>query len=573
MRGMSLMDTLVGIFLLLLVFVGISGVFQLSIEVVSNNKARIGGLALAQERMEYIRSLSYDHVGTSGGIPSGTITQIEQVPLNGVTYTRRTLISYIDDPADGEGVADENGVVTDAKEIKVEVSWDSHGGLRDVVLVSRMSPIGIEQLVPGGTLAIYVVDAAAAPLPGALVTVLNDSTGVNTQAYSNDDGLVRFFGAPEGTGYEIVVSKDGYSTEQTYDADTENPSPNPGHLTVQLYQTTSSTFAIDVTGSYNVRTYEAVKTSTWSDPFDGSSKISTSASTTVAAGALQLEVGEIEGYAVSVAIAPVYLAGWKELRVVDTLPTGATTHYYVYGDSGSGQVLIPEVQLPGNSAGFTTFPVDLTGIATSTYSALWLRAELSTDDPDQAPTVTLWEVDYDEGPLPLPDIPFSLRGEKTIGSNVGVEVYKFDEVFNSGADAATTVSDVEWDTYTISVDGATGYDIASMCAPMPHSLAPGEDVDVALYFKEHTTHSLRVVVEDESGDVIPEATVEVSRTGYDETTASDGCGQAFFGGMGSGTILAGNTYTVDVTASGYAAQSVANVEVNGASTVTIVLAP
>ena len=69
---------------MLLVFVGISGAFQLSIELVSNNKARIGAAALAQEQMEYIRSLSYDSMGVQGGIPAGNVPQTEVIPLNGV---------------------------------------------------------------------------------------------------------------------------------------------------------------------------------------------------------------------------------------------------------------------------------------------------------------------------------------------------------------------------------------------------------------------------------------------------------------------------------------------------------
>ena len=46
-RGASLIDTVVGVSLMLLIFVGIAGAFQLSIELVSNNKARIGASALA----------------------------------------------------------------------------------------------------------------------------------------------------------------------------------------------------------------------------------------------------------------------------------------------------------------------------------------------------------------------------------------------------------------------------------------------------------------------------------------------------------------------------------------------
>src|SRR3989338_4221774 len=89
-RGASLIDVVVGSALMLVVFMGISAAFQLAVEVVSNNKARAGAVALSGERMEYIRSLSYDAVGTVGGIPAGAIAQSETVLLNGISYTRRT---------------------------------------------------------------------------------------------------------------------------------------------------------------------------------------------------------------------------------------------------------------------------------------------------------------------------------------------------------------------------------------------------------------------------------------------------------------------------------------------------
>ena len=49
-----MLDTIVGSALMLVVFVGVAAAFQLSVGVVTNNKARAGAIALANERMEYI---------------------------------------------------------------------------------------------------------------------------------------------------------------------------------------------------------------------------------------------------------------------------------------------------------------------------------------------------------------------------------------------------------------------------------------------------------------------------------------------------------------------------------------
>jgi hypothetical protein len=145
-RGVTLLDTLVGVALIALVFVGINGAFKLSVDIVSNNKARAGAIALADQRMEYIRSLSYASIGTVGGTPSGSILQSESASLNGVTYTRRTVIVYVDDPKDGTGGSDSNHITTDYKAVKVDVSWSSYyGGTRHIILVTRVSPAtGVE---------------------------------------------------------------------------------------------------------------------------------------------------------------------------------------------------------------------------------------------------------------------------------------------------------------------------------------------------------------------------------------------------------------------------------------------
>ena len=48
-RGITLIDTLVGIGVMAIVFVGVASAFQLSVKIVTNNKARAGAIALADQ--------------------------------------------------------------------------------------------------------------------------------------------------------------------------------------------------------------------------------------------------------------------------------------------------------------------------------------------------------------------------------------------------------------------------------------------------------------------------------------------------------------------------------------------
>lgn len=573
-RGVGLLDSIVGVALMSIIFVGIAGVFKLSIELVSNNKARIGALALAQEQMEYLSSLNYDALGTVGGIPSGAVSQVTQEVLNGITYTRRTLIRYIDDPNDGLDANDENGVITDSKEIKVEVSWATRGQLRSTALVSRRSPLGLEQSVPGGTLSVTVINASSSPVTNALVRVVNATTSVDTQAYSNDQGVVRFYGAPASVGYEIIVSKDGYSTAQTYNASSTNASPDPGHLTVSLNQTTSATFAIDQTATYAVKTQYAIEENTWYDALADDGNLYYTASSTVSAGALVLSGGagsyEPLGEARSIPVAVSYLFSWEEARFTDEVPPGTTARYFVYANDGGG--LVSEADLPGNSAGFTTSPIDLRSLATTTYPTLRLGARLTTADPDETPQVLDWQITYRQGPVPFPNVLFTVEGEKTIGTHQSSPVLKYTANHTTDVAGFVTVSGLEFDTYHPRVDGVgLGYDISEVCPPAPHTLFAGSRKDVVFSFVPHTTHSLLVDVSDEGGVPLDGASVRLYRTGTTTTQVAASCGQTFFASLALGTIGGGNPYALEVTKAGYVTQVVSDVEVQGASQKSVTL--
>ncbi|PJE74148.1 MAG: hypothetical protein COV01_02580 [Candidatus Taylorbacteria bacterium CG10_big_fil_rev_8_21_14_0_10_41_48] len=579
-RGSTLLDTLIGVSLMLLVFVGITAVFRLSVDVVINNKARAGALALSQERVEFIRSLSYDDVGVVGGIPPGDIEQEESLSLNGVSYTRKTLVRYVDDPKDGEGIADENGITADSKEVKVTVMWDVKNGTRSTSLTTRVSPTGVEQAIPGGTLSIYVVDANVQPVSGALVSIVNEnvSPSVSVSVLTNSYGEATFIGAPEGVGYEIVVTKVGQSTARTYSADSENTSPSPGHLTVVNGATTASTFAIDLLSNKTVYTYQAPKEITWTDPFDDDDLLASSTDTVVASGHLRLTGPGNQnkpGFAESIAITSTRLKEWKELSWVDEEPEGTEVRYSILYDSGGGVFdPVPDTDLPGNETGFTTAPVDLSGLAISTYNLLRIHSTLSSSVVNETPRVDTYSLSYIEERELLPNIVFTMRGNKTIGVD-GLEnsIYKYDEDVSSGAAGIFSDGSIEWDTYTITIDGlTTGYDISESCETQPVFIAPSDNKTVSLVLSPHTANSLLVDVKNVSGDMLEDAEVRLYRGAYDTTQETSSCGQSFFGGLSQGTVLDGDAYSIDVTLPGYEPfTSVDDVDASGASRFSVVL--
>lgn len=418
-RGVTLIDTIVGVALMLVVFMGIAATFRLSIDVVTNNKARSGAIALADQRMEYIRSLAYTAVGTVGGIPNGIIPQSETTTLNGVTYTRRTIIVYADDPKDGTGVSDTNSVTADYKAVKVDVAWTSrYGGTRHVNLATRISPAtGLETnpcASSCGTLVINVANSASASLAGASVSITNSTVSptVNFSTFSNASGTVTLLAAPAGSGYSVVVTNPGYSTDQTNSG--SNPTKSP--LTVSSNQTTSSTFQIDALSSMTILTL-------------------------------------------------------------------------AYGTNA-----------------------------------------------------------------PITNASFSMHGAKT--TNTSPVTYKYSATLGGGGSATTTVSNLEWDTYSTGVSSATGYDLAYSCSPQPVSLAAGVVATTTLYLAPHTTNSLAVeALTSSGGTLISGASVRLYKSGYDTTQATDSCGQTFFAGLSAGT------YSITVTSAGHTTYNASNLSV------------
>lgn len=559
-RGATLLDTIVGTALMLVVFVGIASAFQLSLSVVTNNKARAGAIALVNGRMEYLRSLSYTQIGVMGGIPAGIVPQIETVSWNGISYMRRTSVLYTDDAQDGTGDADQNGIIADYKTIRVEVSWGSRQGERSVYLVGRVSPPGIESAVPGGTLTIYVVNAAAAALFDAQVDIINTQTSpaINIRTFTNSAGVVSFIGAPAASNYQITVSRPGYSSAQTYPVTGQNPDPNPRHLTVANDQTTSATFEIDLVSTKTVETYAQIVPMDWSDPLDALDFISATSNVDILGGAASLAGSApytSSGSVRSTSVAPALLAGWNSFSWTATEPPLTSIRYRVYDTSG---VLIPESALSGNSLGFTVSPVDLSGISPSTYSGLRLEAALSTADPDLSPALDSWTISYDYGPVPLPSLPFSMRGSKTIGNNP--TVYKYDQIHDSGASASLTLQNIEEDTYVLGIATSTGHKLAESCSPQPEVLAPGSTQTTRLYVLPYTANTLLVDVRSNAGVLLSEASVRLYKTGYDETLSSASCGQTFFEDLVLGT------YSISVSRPGY--QTYENLNVNISSDIS-----
>ncbi|MCI0597510.1 carboxypeptidase-like regulatory domain-containing protein [Candidatus Parcubacteria bacterium] len=471
LRGVSLIDVVVGAALVLIVFVGLFGILRASIQVAGLSKLKATATEIATSQMEYIRSLDYASIGTAGGIPAGAIAQNASTTNGGLVYDVQTHIVYIDDPADGLGALDSNGINTDYKKARVRVSYIVSGSSHEVVLVSNFAPKGIESTAGGGTLSISVVNAVGAPVSGATVRIVNSaiSPAVDTSVFSDAAGKVFLPGAPTSTDYQVFVSKSGYSSAQTYARDAINDNPTPGYFTVVADSTTSGTFAIDLLASLTLRTFSPIQPFVFFDAFGDDTNFASFTNAVVTGGVLSLSgtAGTYppNGSALSDPVSPQYLARWTSASSTRSIPPSTDARIQIADGAG---VVLSDAVLPGNSAGFTG-TVNLSGVSTTTYPSLSLIALLSSTDPNISPQILDWELGYEAGPIPLPNVSFTLTGGKTIGSTaLGEPLYKTIVATTTGTSAQKTLS-LEWDLYQLVL---SGYSLVSASLSPPFELLP-----------------------------------------------------------------------------------------------------
>lgn len=549
------MDVVIGSALMLIIFVGLVGVLRSSLQISSIAKTRSIATTIAESQMEYIRSLSYDAVGTVGGIPAGAIAQVATSTQNNLQFVTRTFIQYEDDPADGTGPNDETGITTDYKRVKVSVSYVVSEQTRIIDLVSNYSPPGLETTTGGGTLRVAVVNAVGTSVPGASVRIQNSalSPTVDVTTFSNTDGVVFLPGAPTSTQYQIAVSKNGYSKAQTYARDATNQNPTPGYLTVVQNQTTTGTFAIDTLAALSFATYYPIATTTWIDTFNDTANITEQQDITLFGDNIVL-AGGVGAYAPSgqvtgAGVSPSYLHAWKQASSTVNVPAGTMVRLHVVDASGT---LLPDTALSGNASGFTS-AVDLSGVSTTTYPRLGLRAVLTTSSPNDTPILQQWGIAYRRGPIPFPDVPFTLKGAKTIGSTgAGAPIYKTTVATTTGAVGANTLS-LEWDAYALVFNA---YDVIDACNAPPYTLSPGSTSDTSLVLASSTPNRMLVSVRDNNGPVAG-ASVTLSRSGYTNTAPTTACGSAYFGGVTNAS------YDISITKSGYTTFNASGIPVSG----------
>jgi prepilin-type N-terminal cleavage/methylation domain-containing protein len=561
-RGFSLVEILIVSAIMLVVFGGLLISFRYSLELISHSRAKLTALTLANDSMEYIRSLSYNAVGTVSGIPSGLIPQVSTTSLNGIVFTKRVLIEYIDDDGDGLGALDSNGITTDYKQAKVSLEWTLRGVTKEVYLVSNIIPRSIETDVNGGTVRVNVFDDATVPLPGADVRLINTTLVPNIDVTRSSDalGVALFGGAPAGADYEVIVTAPGYSTDKTYKATTTMP--NPVRLPIAVIESSVSTLNmfIDVLSNVFVTALASKVHNQFTETFSDTTGIATSTNTNVTGGRLQLQGSagsySLSGIAYLQSFAPATIGGWDYLLLEGSKSGNTNVLARFYTGATSSYTLIPDSALPGNSAGFTLGAIPVGALSVGSYATVTIGVSLSSTNVNETPQLDNLVLGYIQSTTSLSNRSITFTGTKTIGTRADLStVYKTQISTTTNAQGKVSLLNLEADAYTAVT---SGYDIASVCSWSGLTVTPGSTTNLELLYAADTANSLRVVVRTAGGTPVIGAQVQLTQGAFSATAVTKSCGQVFFSGLTAAT-----DYALLITASGYTTQNLTNIDISG----------
>ncbi len=259
--GLTLIETMVGSALFLVVALFTYQAFGTLMDAVVMSKAKIAATALANEKFEIIRNLPYADVGIISGLPAGKLTKNETTNKDNYTFNVVTTIRNVDDPFDGTigGVPNDNSPA-DYKLVDLDITCTNCKVFNPLNFTTLVAPRAIES-ASGGALFIRAFDASGVAVSGASVHIVNTQTNPDTiiDEVTDNDGWVKIIGATAGTNaYNISVTKSGYSTDQTYPVDgAAGANPTKPDSTVTTGSVTQVSFAIDRLSNLNVSTVNA----------------------------------------------------------------------------------------------------------------------------------------------------------------------------------------------------------------------------------------------------------------------------------------------------------------------------
>ena len=248
-----MIEVVVSLAIIAVLILGVYSLMIMSLRITADNMNNITAIEIANQKMEQIRNMPYDDVGTIGSdVASGTIPQVVVIERSG-TFTVTTNIIISNDPYDD--VSGIDAIPNDYKQATIKVSWESSFGPRSISVFSRIVSKTKEVYAGYGLLELHSVDSNGSPVPNASVYIDNDILVPSVHEHTtvtDANGILNIALLKSFQGYRIAVSKTGYSSDFSLDPAS---GLTPIHLSITEGNKTAESFSIDKLATLIIKTY------------------------------------------------------------------------------------------------------------------------------------------------------------------------------------------------------------------------------------------------------------------------------------------------------------------------------
>ncbi len=588
---MTLVEIVVGVAIAGILLAGILGAFSVLARSVKAAREKTILSALASNYLETVRNLPYSSIGTAFGNPTGSLPDASNpvtTSIEGTTYRIYYEVTYIDDPADGTILAGTDVAPNDYKQIKMSV----RNMTTDVItyFLTNVSPKGLEGLSNAGALFVKVFNATGQPVANANVHIenLGLTPDIVLDRQTDASGNWIEVGLPASVnGYHIVVTKTGYSSDQTYPLSGGNPNPIKPDATISNGVVTQVSFAIDLVSTLNIKTLDQAckNVSNVNVNVKGAKLIGTSPnvlkydnSFSSVAGLIALTNLEWDTYTPTLLTGQSWIvAGTSPIQQINVLPGTTQNFTIILGTSSTANSLLVIVKDAATGAALEGATVHLQkGGSTpqdyygTTGGSDWVQSSW-VGGGGQATFTDNTKYFADDGNIDINSAPTGVRLNKISGRYV-LSGQLESSTFDTGA--ASDFTTLTWEPTSQSANTTLKFQIASNSDGTTWSYKGPDGTSSTYYTVSGTSISS---VHDNDRYVRYKVFLSTTDDKITPVLTSltlnyvSGCytpGQALFP-----DLTAGNNYDLDVTLAGYQVNTINSLDINGNQTLEVLMSP
>lgn len=584
-RGLTLIESMVGI----AIFSLLAGVVYQTFTVISKqslyNLENTTLSYLASQYLETARNLPYSEVGTKSGNPNGNLPDLanpKTVTIESGTYQIYYEVTYVDDPADGTILLGTDSAPNDYKQVKLYIENTNTGKITS--FSTNIVQTGLESLGSGGALSISVIDAVGQPVPNASINIVNTVQNINLTRTSDANGKWTEVGIPaDSNNYHVVVTKNGYSTDQTYPSTSGNPDPVNPDATVLAGQVTVMSFAIDKISNLQFHTMDQscsdipnVGLGVRGEKLIGTPDILKfdNTYTSNSGGVISLNNIEWDNYTTGLVGNTYMIYGSSPIQYTNLLPDTNQTFNLILGAKTANSLLVTvkDASTGNPIEGATveiknsTQPLDKSII---TGGSLW-NQQYWDGGANQANWTTHNKYYADDGNINTTDIPLAMRLINDGTHTTAMSGALISSTFDTGS-SSTTYTTLNWQPTSQSPEATVRLQIASNNDNSTWDFT-GPDGTSATYY---TTPNTNISASNNGHRYIRyKAYLDTTDSSKNPVVTSvginyiSGCftpGQVMFAG------LANASYDVIVTATGYQNKEIDGLGISGYHTLEVLL--